>query len=780
MSRAKSLLLAAALGAACGPVRPEPRPPSVPEAELQRTSDIKAYRAQAERRERAGDLRGAAEDLEEACRLAGPHPKEKPAACADLERVRAASAAAPASAASTSSVTVPASAAAGGVEMHHSEVMGPDCGRTFLKARSDLQHGDAEAGAAALTAMLPLTITAPDCEQLRYDAMTLLAASHLRSGGPSACAAADGAPACLFPGGVQDLSVSPKDAEEAIRGFTAVLEWKPVDLQARWLLNLAYMAAGRYPDGVPKRWLIPPEALRGAPFKRFTDAAPRLGVDVLGHAGGSIMEDFDGDGKLDLMLSSNKLDEPLRYFHNDGAGGFVDWTAKAGLAGIGGGVMIAQGDYDHDGFPDVIVRVANEEDGERDRNQGLILLHNEGGVSFKDVTRSAGLSGVRPGWVAVWGDYDGDGFLDLFTGSDDSVPPKTPQRLFHNDGHGRFTDVAASAGISTAAFAWGAAWGDYDDDGRPDLLVSEHGVGPVLYRNLGPDRDGRWRFENATKKAGLKGPRDGFTCWFWDYDNDGHEDILIVDYPPRVSAELAAADALGVDYGASHPVLYHNRGDGAFEDVSTKAGLTTSAPAMGANFGDLDMDGYLDFYAGSGDPDMRALVPNRAFRGVGGARFEEVTAAAGLGLLAKGHGISIGDVDDDGDDDILAEMGGHHRADAARSALFLNPGFGNAWVTLTLEGTSANRSAIGARIRVRAVTPEGPRDVYRTVGSGGSFGSNPLRQTVGLGRATAIDSIEIRWPGAKAVQRLEHPPLDSFLRARQGAAGFEVRPRTER
>jgi hypothetical protein len=745
----------------------------VPEAEMKLASDLKAYRAQAERRERAGDLRGAASDLEEACRLSASRPKERAETCAESERVRAAAARErPASAA-------PPAAAPPGTPMAM-ETRGPDCGRIFLKARSDLEHGDAAAGAAALAALIPESITSPDCEHLRYDATTMLAASRLRSGGPSACAAARGAESCLFPGGVQDLSVSPKDAEAAIRGFEAALAWKPVDLQSRWLLNLAFMAEGRWPDAVPKKWLIPPAALKGGPFKRFTDAAPRLGVDAYGHAGGAVMDDFDGDGRLDLLLSSNKLDEPLRYFHNGGDGTFTDWTERAGLSGIGGGMMIAQGDYDNDGFLDLAVRVQNEEDGEKDGNEGLILLHNEGGRSFTDATRRAGLSGVRPGWVAVWGDYDGDGFLDLFAGNDDSVPSKSPQRLFHNDGRGRFTDEAASVGLATAPFAWGAAFGDYDGDGREDLLVSAHGAGPILYRNLGPGADGRTRFSDATAKAGLKGPRDGFTCWFWDYDDDGREDLLIVDYPARVSAELAAADALGVDYEASHPVLYRNRGDGTFEDASAKAGLTASVPAMGANFGDLDMDGFPDFYAGSGDPDLRALVPNRAFHNLGGERFEEVTAASGLGLLAKGHGIAIGDVDDDGDDDILAEMGGHHHADGARSSLFLNPGFGNAWLTLTLEGTKANRSAIGARVRARVRTPAGPRDVYRTVGSGGSFGSNPLRLTLGLGRATAVEFVEIRWPGQKTPQRLESPPLDSFLRARQGDAGFQVLPRKVR
>ncbi|MBI4679053.1 MAG: VCBS repeat-containing protein [Elusimicrobia bacterium] len=611
---------------------------------------------------------------------------------------------------------------------------------------------------------------------LRYEIISLLGIAHLRAGDRSVCQRLKRDPSCLFPRNLQDLRVEPKDAEAAIRYFEQVLSWKPADLQVQWLLNLAYIGAGRHPGGAPKKWLIPPEAFGSTTnFKRFTDAAPRLGLDFPSHAGGSIMEDFDGDGLLDIMASSCDLGESLRYFHNKGDGGFAEWTKKAGLEGVTGAMHISQADYDNDGRTDVMARVENYEEGRGSDTRGLVLLRNKGDGTFEDATAKAGLSGVFPGWAVVWGDYNNDGWLDFYIGNDDI--PKFPTALYRADGKGGFVNATQEARVAVSSTVRGANWGDYDNDGRLDLYVSVQNADNVLYRNMGPDREGKWRFEDATARAGVAKPWVAFVPWFWDYDNDGWDDLLVMDFPGRSATELAAADHLGVDYDASHPVLYRNRGDGAFEDVSRAAGITRSIPAMGANFGDFDGDGWLDFYTGTGDPDVRDFVPNLAFRNVDGKTFEDVTVAGGFGLLHKGHGISFGDVDGDGDQDVFAEMGGHYWGDWGRNALFMNPGFGNRWVTLSLEGTRSNRSAIGARIKVVADTPRGPRSIHRTVTTGGSFGANPLRQNIGLGLATAIRSIEIRWPAGGEVQRFENPPLDGFLSVKEGTQGFRVAPK---
>ena len=167
---------------------------------------------------------------------------------------------------------------------------------------------------------------------------------------------------------------------------------------------------------------------------------------------------------------------------------------------------------------------------------------------------------------------------------------------------------------------------------------------------------------------------------------------------------------------------------------------------MGANFGDLDNDGWLDFYLGTGDPSLSTLIPNRMFRNADGKFFQDVTTSGGFGHIQKGHGISFADFDNDGDQDIYEVMGGAYAGDNYRNVLFLNPGHGNHWITLKLEGIRSNRAAMGARIRVTVQTAQGERSIYKTVSTGGSFGASPLRQEIGLGQAKAIRSVEIFWP----------------------------------
>jgi hypothetical protein len=221
--------------------------------------------------------------------------------------------------------------------------------------------------------------------------------------------------------------------------------------------------------------------------------------------------------------------------------------------------------------------------------------------------------------------------------------------------------------------------------------------------------------------------------------------------------------------GAEHPRLYHNRGDGTFADVATETGLDRVILPMGANFGDLDNDGWLDAYFGTGMPDLRAILPNRMFRNAGGQRFQDVTTAGGFGTLQKGHGISFADFDHDGDQDIYQVLGAAFEGDVYRNALLENPGHGHHWLTLFVQGTRANRDGIGARIQVRVVTGAGPaRDIYATVGSGGSFGSSPLRQELGLGNAMAIEFVEVTWPGDSVRQRFAGLEVDRAYRLIEG------------
>ena len=185
---------------------------------------------------------------------------------------------------------------------------------------------------------------------------------------------------------------------------------------------------------------------------------------------------------------------------------------------------------------------------------------------------------------------------------------------------------------------------------------------------------------------------------------------------------------------AGKVILFRNKHDGTFEDVSAKVGLNKIAFAMGANFGDIDNDGYLDFYLGTGNPNLKSAVPNKLFKNINGISFLDVTTSARVGNLQKGHGVSFADLDNDGNEDIYIKMGGAYAGDAYENSLYLNPGQNhNHWVNLSLEGTVSNKVAIGARIKITFKENGTERSVYRDVNSGGSFGSNPLLQHIGIG-----------------------------------------------
>jgi hypothetical protein len=399
---------------------------------------------------------------------------------------------------------------------------------------------------------------------------------------------------CLLPIEGEGIHKNQRGSRAAIKEYLALLNDDPDNLSHRWLLNIAYMTLGEYPDQVPKKFLIPPSVFDSEyDIKRFHDVAPSLGLDIVDHAGGSIMEDFDGDGYLDIMASSWELDDQLRYFRNNGNGTFTEMTEAAGLKGITG---------------------------------GLNLCH---------------------------ADYNNDGWLDLFFANESYKNSRHPFQLYHNNGDGTFTEVAAEVGVAATGFAKGAAWGDYNNDGRLDLYVSIlHGPN-ILYRNEGRDASGRWSFKNVGAEAGVTEPIDSFPTWFWDYDNDGWLDIFVSGY--YVPFGAVAADYLGLPTNAERPRLYRNNRDGTFTDVTRACRLYKVLFTMGCNFGDLDNDGFLDFYLGTGDPDFRSLMPNRMFRNAEGKYFQDVTTSGGFGHLQKGHGVSFGDLDNRTLAEVLAD-----------------------------------------------------------------------------------------------------------------------------
>ncbi len=641
-----------------------------------------------------------------------------------------------------------------------------------LRARTSraiemLQAGRSEAAAEEfrwLEQNLDPEATAGDRTLVR----TGRAIALLRIGEQENCLANHNADSCLFPirgGGVHLL---PRGSRSAIPVIESLLAADPGDLQARWILNIAHMTLGTWPDQVPPAFVIPPSVFESdAPMPRFPDVAGAVGLALESLGGGVVVEDFDNDGLLDVMVSSWALRGQIRYLHNDGDGRFTDRTREAGLMGLWGGLNMVSADYDNDGFTDVFVL--------RGAWLGIAghhpnsLLRNRGDGTFEDVTEAAGLLSFNPTQTARWLDFNGDGKLDLFIGNESQRGDRLRCELYRNNGDGTFTECGAESGFGIIGFVKGVAVADYDGDNRPDLYISRRDGANLLFHNDGPAAPGSkaWRFTEVAKTVGVEQPDKSFPTWFFDYDQDGRPDLYVGGYDIENVADIVA-DQLGKSSRGERSKLYRNLGDGTFEDVSRAAHLDRLLYAMGANFGDLDNDGYPDIYLGTGGPDLLTLVPNRMFRNAGGKFFQDVTTATGTGNLQKGHAVAFADLDNDGDQDVFENMGGAFTGDPYHHTLYQNPGSTNHWLTLKLEGVRSNRSAIGARIKVSVTTPEGPRDIYRWVDTGGSFGCNPLRAEIGLGDAGAIWSVEVLWPATGKTQVLTGIDRDRFYTFREG------------
>ena len=566
--------------------------------------------------------------------------------------------------------------------------------------------------------------------------------------------------ALIFPAHPGARNIRRADVAKAIDYLSRGLKRDPSNTELQWLVNIGYMIADEYPTRVPKEFLIAPAVFASKEdLGRFLDVAPAAGLATYGNAGGAIIDDFDNDGLLDVVTSQVDDCAPLHFFHNNGDGTFTDRAQAAGLGDQMGGLNIIQADYNNDGCMDVLVLRGGWEFPRRHS-----LLRNNCDGTFTDVTAQSGLldGPVSASQSAVWLDIDNDGSLDLFIANENA-----PSQLFLNKGDGTFADISHEAGIDRTAFSKGVVSADYDGDGYPDIFVSNFNGAKFLYHNNG-DRT----FTEVSKQAGVSEPWMSFAAWFFDYDNDGRPDLFVTSY--LMSVEEVARSYVGLPRKAETLKLYRNLGDGKFQDVTADVNLDRVFMPMGANFGDIDNDGYLDIYMGSGNPSFASMLPNVLLHNQGGKRFIDITASSGTGALAKGHGIAFGDLNNDGNEDIFVVMGGPQPGDRYPSRLFENPGKdGNNWVTLRLVGVKSNRCAIGARIAVTVVN-EGHerRTIWRTVGSGGSFGASPLRQHVGLGKSAKIEKVEVWWPASKSKQTFENVPVNQFVEIREFEKSF--------
>jgi len=634
-----------------------------------------------------------------------------------------------------------------------------------LSAKISLLNYEGEAGQAYAVLHQARNLAESDpaiASEWLYTIIYLQGLTALRRGENENCVDCRGEGACILPLAPTAIHTNPAGSRLAVRHFIEYLEQFPNDLEVRWLLTVAHMTLGEYPSGVDPRFRLSLDRYTNPAhgIGKFHDIAARVGISRLNQAGGAILDDFDNDGLLDLVFTSMDPTRSMVFHRNRGDGTFEDRTIEAGLLDQLGGLYCVQGDYDNDGFLDVFIpRGAWLKTPMRPS-----LLRNNGNGTFTDMTDAAGV--IQPGnsICAQWVDYDNDGRLDLFICGETG-----PNLLYRNRGDGTFEERAEAAGLAGRGGVWkGAAWADFDGDHLPDVFLTDITGTAKLLRNRG---DGT--FIDVTEAMGIAGPQQGFSCWAWDYDNDGWPDIFATSFDRSLQDVVLGVTGAGSHRRRSNK-LYRNLGGKRFQDVTQEMGLDRCFSAMGSNFGDFDNDGFLDFYLGTGDPSIEMLVPNRMFRNLRGERFTEITASSGTGHLQKGHGVACGDWDRNGTLDIAIQMGGASPGDQYHNVLFQNPGQGNHWLNVKLVGVKTNRSAIGARIKAVTAAPN-PRTVYRHVSSGSSFGANPLEQMIGLGKADRIAVLEVFWPGSGTTQTFRDLRADQAIEITELAADFRNR-----
>ncbi len=637
---------------------------------------------------------------------------------------------------------------------------------SYFRAYFLLQSGEVEQAIAIYNELL--TRMNPQEEEAYRLVNLYLGVAYLRLGEQVNCVSNKTAESCIFPIAGAGIHAENSGSQLAARHLEAALAFDANDLEARWLLNIAYMTLGGYPERVPPQFLLPGlVADSERPINPFQEITGNLGLTPRDMSGGAIVDDFNQDGTLDIVTSAWGLAEPMKFWVNRGDGTFENASEKSMLSLLTGGLNMMQTDYNNDGLLDIFVLRGGWM--ARYGRQPNSLLRNNGDGTFTDVTFEAGFTSFFPTQTATWNDFNNDGWLDVFIGNE-TTQDVYPCELYLNQKDGTFLNLAAESGANITDYVKGVTSGDFNNDGWQDIFISTMNRKCYLLRNGGM-RNGHLQFEDVTAVAGLdEVTSKTFPTWFWDFNNDGLLDIFLCGYEFEKSLGFyEAAEKLGQPLRDELKMkLFRNNGDGTFTNVAAEVGLNRVVNAMGSNFGDFDYDGYLDFYLGTGNPDTKSIIPNRLFKNEGG-KFYDVTTAGRVGHLQKGHGVAFADLDYDGDLDIFAQVGGSFKGESFQNTFYLNPGQGgNNWIGIRLDGVQANRPGIGSRITL-TVTEEGKtRTISRDMNSGGSFGASPLMAQIGIGTSTKIDRLEIVWAGSNHRQTLTNVAPNQFIRIQEG------------
>ncbi|HEY9250970.1 MAG TPA: VCBS repeat-containing protein, partial [Rariglobus sp.] len=447
--------------------------------------------------------------------------------------------------------------------------------------------------------------------------------------------------------------------EAAVRAGVLSMDANPTDDRPRSVMFQAATKLGGYPAYVPAPHRMQMKAGWATPTVYFEDIAAKIGFDKTSGGRGTAVFDFNNDGLLDICMTSAYGGANL--YRNNGDGTFTDVSVTSGLDIATNTFGVVAGDYDNDGLIDLYVTRAGFYMGEGQ------LFRNNGDGTFSDVTKKSGLSDIwGPSFTASWVDYDNDGHLDLFVSNNlgGLFERKTPNRLFHNNGDGTFTEVTEQSGIKTIWPTIGGAWGDYDNDGRMDLFLS-NGLGrSQLFHNNG---DGT--FTDVSERAGVTAMGFGSPAFWWDYDNDGWMDIGQFIWSDHDDVIHTMRHGVGPERGQSMRV-YHNNRDGTFTLASPELGLTECWGTMSGSFGDFNNDGHLDLALGNGSPKLDRLDPMVVFE-FDGRRFRNTSFAAGLPFTGKSHGVNMADLFGDGRLSILVGAGGAYPGDLLTTSVYI-------------------------------------------------------------------------------------------------------------